>query len=220
MTQKNLAPVKIGVLGLGRFGRLHALTLARLAEAELVALVARRQASLDALSPELPGVPSWTSLQQALAESTAEAWVVARTTAAHVPVVRTLLEAGKTVLLEKPVADNLEEGMSLAPLVRPDSSNLMIGHIVLFNSEFQQLRVEAQQRGPLAYIDCVRYRPASILGAFPGENPLQFRADRSHNSIVPSSFVTASCLPSCESFTVTQRVEVGKAPRVRPVCAS
>ena len=42
--------MKIGVLGLGRFGRLHALTLARLAEADLVALVARRQASLDALA--------------------------------------------------------------------------------------------------------------------------------------------------------------------------
>lgn len=173
MTQNNLAPVKIGVIGLGRFRRLHAMTLARLAEADLVALVARRQASLDALSTELPGVQGWTSLQQAIAESTAEAWVVACTTAAHVSVVRTLLEADKIVLMEKPVADNLEEARSLAPLVRPDSSNLMIGHIVLFNSEFQQLREEARQRGELVYIDCVRHRPASIVKAFPGENPLQ-----------------------------------------------
>src|SRR5947207_8033642 len=164
MDQKSFAPVKIGVLGLGRFGRLHALTLARLAEADLVALVARRQASLDALAAELPGVPGWTNLEQALGESVAEAWIVACTTAAHVPVVRRFLEAGKTVLLEKPVADNLEEARSLASLVRPDSSNLMIGHIVLFNSEFQQLRAEVQQRGALAYINCVRHRPASILG--------------------------------------------------------
>jgi len=160
------------VVGLGRFGRLHALTLARIAEADLVALVARRQAGLDALAAEFPGVPGWTNLKQALAESAAEAWVVACTTAAHVPVARTLLEAGKAVLLEKPVADNLEEARSLAPLVRPDSGNLMVGHIVLFNSEFQQMRLEVQQRGPLAYIDCVRHRPASIVRDFPGENPL------------------------------------------------
>jgi predicted dehydrogenase len=172
MTQKSFAPVKIGVLGLGRFGRLHALTLARLAEADLVALVARRRTSLDSLASELPGVPGWTNLEQALAESAAEAWIVACTTAAHVSVVRRLLEAGKTVLLEKPVADDLEEARSLAALVRPDSSNLMIGHIVLFNSEFQQLRAEVQQRGALAFINCVRHRPASILGDFPGENPL------------------------------------------------
>jgi len=172
MTPKGLVPVKVGVVGLGRFGRLHALTLPRLAEAELVALVARRQASLDALAPELPGVPGWTNLDRAIAESTAEAWVVACTTAAHVPVVRALLEAGKTVLLEKPVADNLADARSLAPLVRPDSGNLMLGHIVLFNSEFRQLCDEARRRGPLAYIDCVRHRPASTVAAFPGENPL------------------------------------------------
>ena len=32
-------PVRVGVVGWGRFGRLHALTLNRLAEAELVAIV-------------------------------------------------------------------------------------------------------------------------------------------------------------------------------------
>ena len=46
-------PVRIGVIGLGNFGRLHARTLAGLAEANLVAVVARRQESLDMLSKEL-----------------------------------------------------------------------------------------------------------------------------------------------------------------------
>jgi predicted dehydrogenase len=172
MTQASCAPVKVGVIGLGRFGRLHSLTLAGLAEAELVAVVARRQESLDALAQELPGIRGWTSLAQAIDESGAEAWVVACTTASHVPVARMLLEREKTVLLEKPVADNLDEARSLAPLVLPDSSNLMIGHIVLFNSEFQQLRDVARQHGPISYIDCVRHRPASIVKDFPGENPL------------------------------------------------
>lgn len=173
MTPKNFEPVKIGVVGLGRFGRLHALTLASLAEADLVALVARRQASLDALAGELPGVRGWTDLEQAIRESGAEAWVVACTTAAHVSVVRAPLAAGKTVLLEKPIADNLGDARSLASLVRTDSSNLMLGHIVLFSSEFQQLREEVRQHGPLAFIDCVRHRPASIVGSSRGvENPL------------------------------------------------
>jgi predicted dehydrogenase len=167
-----IQPVKIGVVGLGRFGRLHSLTVAGLAEAELVGLVARRQANLDSLAAELPGVRGWTSLEQAIRESGAEAWIVACTTASHVPVTRALLEAGKTVLLEKPVADNLEDARRLQPLVRPDSSNLMLGHIVLFNSEYKQLRDEAQKRGPIAFIDCVRHRAASLVKRFPGENPL------------------------------------------------
>ena len=172
MNDKTFEPVKIGVIGLGRFGRLHALTLAGLAEAELVGLVARRQASLDALAAELPGVRSWTDLDRAIHESSAEAWVVACTTADHVRVARALLDAGKKVLLEKPISESLDEARSLAPLVQADSSNLMLGHIVLFNSEFQQLRDELPRRGPIAYIDCVRHRPASIVAQFPGENPL------------------------------------------------
>jgi predicted dehydrogenase len=172
MSASTFTPVRIGVIGLGRFGRLHAHTLAKLAEAELVGLVARRQASLDSLTTEFQGVPGWTSLPQALEESNAEAWVVACATAAHVRVAKAILEAGKPMLLEKPVADNLAEAQELAPLVRPDSSNLMLGHVVLFNSEFQQLREEAARRGPIAFLDCVRHRPASIVTQFPGENPL------------------------------------------------
>lgn len=166
------APVKVGVIGLGRFGRLHSLTAAGLAEAELVGVVARRAASLDSFKAELPDVPSWTNLDQAIEQSGAEAWIVACSTSSHVAVTRRLLEAGKTVLLEKPISDRLDEARSLAPLVKPDSGNLMLGHIVLFNSEFQQLREEAQRRGSISFIDSVRHRPASIVTQFPGENPL------------------------------------------------
>ena len=169
---RRVEPVKIGVIGLGRFGRLHALTIAGLAEAELVAVVARRQVSLDRIHAELPEVPGFLDLTQAIYESQAEAWVVACSTDDHVPVTRLLLEAGKSVLLEKPIANQLSEAESLARLIKADSSNLMLGHIVLFNSEFKQLRDEVSRRGQPTLIDCVRHRPATIVTDFPGENPL------------------------------------------------
>ena len=165
-------PVRVGVIGLGRFGRLHSLTLSGLAEAELVGVVARRQASLDKLRMELPDVPGWTDLDHAIEESGAEAWVVACSTAEHVRVATKLLQAGKKVLLEKPIADTLAEAEQLAPLVVADSSNLMLGHILLFNSEFKQLREEVAKHGQPIFFDCVRHRPASIVQDFPGENPL------------------------------------------------
>ena len=127
-------PVKVGVVGMGSFGRLHALTLVGLAEAELVAVVARRQASLDDFAQEQPDVPGYLDLDTAIAESGAEAWVVATSNATHVPFTRRLLEAGKVVLLEKPMADKVEEASSLRNLVNADSSNLMVGHILLFSS--------------------------------------------------------------------------------------
>lgn len=170
---RSFTPVKVGVIGLGRFGRLHSLTLSGLAEAELAGVVARRQESVTALQRELPGVPGWTDLDRAIEESGAEAWVVACSTSSHVTVVRTLLQAGRKVLLEKPISETLAEAESLASLVKEDPPNLMLGHIILFNSEFRALREEAARRGGLQYIDCVRHRPASIVKDFPGENPLQ-----------------------------------------------
>src|SRR5260221_4357575 len=145
-------PVRIGLVGLGNFGRLHALTLSGLGEASLTGLVDQRSEVLAAAQAQFAGIPAWDNLDRALAECNAEAWIVASSNASHVPVAKTLLSKGFPVLIEKPIADNLAAAADLAPLVAPDSSNLMLGHIVLFNSEFQQLREEAQRRGPLLYI--------------------------------------------------------------------
>jgi predicted dehydrogenase len=163
----NIDPVKIGVVGVGRFGRLHALTLAGLAEARLVALVDPNDGEL------LPGIPRWKSLDRALAESGAEAWVVATNTATHVEIARTILQAGKFVLLEKPLARSLAEAETLRPLVKPDSSNLMLGHVMLFNSEFVALRDQAARRGPIHYINSVRHRPAAARKMFPDDPPVR-----------------------------------------------
>lgn len=167
-----MEPVRIGVIGLGGFGRQHAATLAGIAEAELVAVVARRQESLDLFARQVPGIPGWLDLDRAVSESGAQAWVVATSTAAHVPIARTLLTAGKSVLLEKPVSASLAEAESLAPWVAPDSSNLMLGHIVLFNSEFRQLHDEVRGRGRPQFMDWVRHRPLLNQTRFPGENPM------------------------------------------------
>ena len=164
--------IKCGVIGMGRFGNLHAQTLAELDGVELVAIVARRQESLAAAYEKLPEVTGYLDLDTAILNSGAEAWIVACTTNEHVTVVQQLLRAGKKVLLEKPISEEMDEAESLRKLVAEDSSNLMLGHILLFNSEFRQLRSEVKQRGELYHIDAVRHRPASILETFRGENPL------------------------------------------------
>ncbi|RIK86387.1 MAG: gfo/Idh/MocA family oxidoreductase [Planctomycetota bacterium] len=163
--------MRICVAGLGNFGRLHALTVSRLAEARLAGIVEPRQDALAAARACFPGVPAWTSVDAALAECDAEAWIVATTTASHVDVARRLMAAGRFVLLEKPIAGSLQQAESLAPLVAADSRNLMAGHIVLFNSELAGLLDECRRRGPIAYIDCVRHRPTTTKKLFPGESP-------------------------------------------------
>lgn len=171
-------PVKLGVVGMGAFGTLHALTARGLAEADLVAVVARRQASLDAFAAQAPGVTGYLDLGAAVEESGAEGWIVASSTSTHVPMTRQLLEAGKVVLLEKPMAEATAEAATLAPLVREDSGNLMLGHILLFNSEFRQLQDELRPCGPVRFIDAVRHRPVSTMAGYPGESPFHLTMTR------------------------------------------
>ena len=172
MSSGAFEPVRVGVAGVGGFGLLHAMTLHGLAEAELVAVTHRRPKRLKEVANALPGVAQYTDLEQAIKESNAEAWVVASSTAAHVPMTQMILQAGKSVLLEKPIADNLAEAEQLRPLVADDSRNLMIGHILVFNSEFRTLVEEVQRRGPVSYLSSVRHRPTKALELFPGETPL------------------------------------------------
>ena len=171
MRTTRFEPVKIGVVGLGSFGSLHASTLMGLAEAELVAVVARREASLAAFAERAPDVPGWLDLDRAVRESGAEAWVVASSTASHVSLTQRLLEAGKPVLLEKPIAADVREAERLAPWVAGDSANLMLGHILLFNSEFRQLMDERAQGRRVHYVNGVRHRPTTIMERYPGESP-------------------------------------------------
>jgi predicted dehydrogenase len=201
-----MKPVRVGVIGLGLFGRQHALTLAGIAEAELVAFVARRKESLDAIAAQLPGVPGWLDLERAIEESDAEAWVVATSTAAHVSITRALLAAGKTVLLEKPVSASLQEAESLRPLVKPGSSNLMLGHIVLFNSEFRALQDEVRKRGKILFMDWVRHRPTANRKKFPGETPM-------HLTMVHDLYATQALLNRAEPEAISAqalRTEAGE----------
>jgi len=166
-------PVRIGVVGLGRFGRLHARTLAGLAEAKLVALVDADPAACAALAAELPGIACWSALEPALHESGAEAWVIATQTASHIALAESALRAGAAVLIEKPLAPTLAEARRLAPLVASQSRNVMLGHVVLFAPEFRQIAREVRQRGRLHYIQAERHRPEVTIAQFGGESPLR-----------------------------------------------
>jgi UDP-N-acetylglucosamine 3-dehydrogenase len=165
--------VRLGIVGVGGFGRLHARTLAGLAEAQLVAAVDRSEASLAQLRAEAPGVPTRTDLEGALRDSGAEAWIIATRTDSHVPLAVRLLEAGKAVLIEKPLAPDVATAERLAPLVTPDPHNVMLGHIALFATEFRQLVREIGRRGPLLHFHAARHRPTNHNAVYREETPLR-----------------------------------------------
>jgi predicted dehydrogenase len=162
----------MGLVGAGNFGRLHAFTLAGLAEAELVAIVDRDEAVLNAIRQELPEIRAWTSIEDALREVDAEAWVIATPTESHVPLAKQVLSTGADVLIEKPLAESLLVGRELELLVTPESGRIMLGHILLFATEVRQLLLEVSQRSPLVHFHAARHRPTRLAELY-GESPLR-----------------------------------------------
>ena len=166
-------PVRVAVVGVGNFGRLHARTLAGLAEAELVGVIDANARAVDTLRQSLPDVRAWANVDEALRDPNVEAFVIATPTGSHVPIARKALKSKRAVLLEKPLSGDVASARSLAPLVARDSSNFMMGHIVLFAPEFRRLLSEAQRRGPVRYFHAVRHRPTSHVDDYPDDNPLR-----------------------------------------------
>ena len=59
---------------------------------------------------------------------------------------------GASVLIEKPLAPSLQEALRLNTLVEAATDSdrvVMMGHVLLFNSEYEQLHLEASRQGKI-----------------------------------------------------------------------
>jgi predicted dehydrogenase len=122
--------LRAGVVGVGALGRHHARVWASLPGAELVGvhdLDAGRAASVAAEF----GCPAFARLDALLAE--AEAVSIAVPTSLHHAVALQAVEAGRDVLVEKPMTATLAEADALVAAARARGRVLQVGHIERFN---------------------------------------------------------------------------------------
>ncbi len=145
--------VRAAVVGAGHMGQYHTLVYAELWDVDLVGVVdidferARRVAAqYDTLAfsdhRELIGRVDVAS--------------VSVPTEAHFAVAKDLLEAGVSVLVEKPMTPTLEEARELFRIARASAAVLHVGHVERFNGAVQEVRnivdrpilIESRRLGP------------------------------------------------------------------------
>ena len=102
------APIRIGIIGAGRIGRLHAELLARRVPGASVASVYDVHAPLALDVARELGVPAARSVEEVL-ESDVDAVAVCSSADTHVDLMVAAATAGKAVFCEKPVSLDLEE---------------------------------------------------------------------------------------------------------------
>ncbi len=151
--------VKVGVIGVGVLGNHHARLYRECQEAELVG-VYDVNAETAARIAQAYDCQAFTEIA-ALAEQT-DALSVAVPTDRHFAVASQLLNLGKHVLVEKPMASNLEEGRQLVELANRRQLVLQVGHVENFNPVITYL----EER-----IDNPRFIEAHRLASYPPPRP-------------------------------------------------
>ncbi|HTI00478.1 MAG TPA: Gfo/Idh/MocA family oxidoreductase [Acidisoma sp.] len=149
--------VKLGVAGVGHFGRFHALKAAASPQAQLVGVYDRdperaRTVGWEAGAPPLP-------FAELIAAS--DAIIIAAPAEAHYELAAQAIRAGRHVLIEKPIASTLEEADSLAALAAEHNVVLQVGHLERFSAAHGA--VSARMGQPL-YIEAVRVAPFKPRG--------------------------------------------------------
>jgi predicted dehydrogenase len=126
--------IRVGVVGVGAFGRSHARVYRELQQrgaVELVGVADSNRARAQAVAREF-GTRPFNSVAELL-EAGAQAASVAVPTVAHLETARTLMEGGADVLIEKPLATSLAEADELIRLAQRENRVAMVGHLERFN---------------------------------------------------------------------------------------
>lgn len=156
-------PLRVGVIGAGNMGRHHVRILASLGAAVHLAGVADLDPAVRREMAEQYRVPVHVGFRDLL--PAVDAVVVAVPTSAHAEVALACLDAGKHVLLEKPIAASAEEGARLVEAAREKGLVLLPGHVERFNPAVGELARALRSAGRVIGLQARRLSPFNGRGA-------------------------------------------------------
>ena len=136
--------IRCGVVGVGRMGQHHARVYSRMAGCKLVGVVDANTARRGEIAGkfETQGFEDVSDLIRAGVDAVS----VAVPTTFHRKVAEPLLKAGVACLIEKPLAQDVENARAIKEIADRTGSTLMVGHIERFNPIMRAMQ-NATNRG-------------------------------------------------------------------------
>ncbi|MEK6910282.1 MAG: Gfo/Idh/MocA family oxidoreductase [Nanoarchaeota archaeon] len=154
--------VRAGLIGYGYWGRNHLATLRDMTDLETIWVC---DSYNQPVSRSLPQNTRFTKdYNEVLSDKSTQAVIIATPTSTHYDLARRALEAGKHVLVEKPLTKSLAEAKELLDLSKIKGNILMVGHTFMYNPavKFAKDLIDRGEIGALRYIDARRINPGPI----------------------------------------------------------
>ena len=156
--------IKIAQIGCGYWGPNLLRNFHQNSNCEVVAVADPSQSSrekIQALYPDLKVIETPDSLFE---DPSIQGLVIAAPARFHFELTKTALEAGKDVLVEKPLALTYTEGKQLVDIAAQKQSILMVGHILEYHPAILKIRelLETNQLGKLQHIRSTRLNLGKI----------------------------------------------------------
>lgn len=142
--------LRAGVIGVGHLGQHHARLYATLPDSTLIGVTDQDRGRAQVIA-DRHGAKTFAALSDLL--NHVDLVSVAVPTSAHYPVAKACLQAGKHVLVEKPIAVLPAEAEELVGLAKARGCRLQVGHSERFNPIMQVMRPHIERP---AFIECHR----------------------------------------------------------------
>ena len=180
--------MKFGLIGYGLWGQHHAASIVKASGAELAAIACGDGASAEAAHKAYPDVPVYADYRELLARDDIDAVDVVVPNHLHCEVAVAALDAGKHMLLEKPMALSVDECDRIIAAAKRNDRVVTIGHEFRLSTQWGALKeiIDAGEIGEPLYANVSlfrfpyrpgagswRYEPGKV-GSWTLEEPVHF----------------------------------------------
>lgn len=150
--------VKIAVIGGGYWGPKLMRNFSENAGSSLGWIVDQSEPSLAKLGDRFGGARLSLNLAEALTDPELRGVAIATPVSTHFTIARQCLEAGKSVLVEKPLAETEAECQELIALAARKGVTLMVDHTFIYTGAVRKMKelIDAGELGDIYYFDSVR----------------------------------------------------------------
>jgi predicted dehydrogenase len=148
-----LTDLRLAIVGLGYWGPNLVRCAVELENAEVKAICDRDSAALAKLAKRYPGIGGTSDLDRLLDDPEIDGILIATPVSTHHEIAKRCLLAGKHVMVEKPLANTLEECEELLALAQERDLVLMPGHTFLYSPPVMKVKelLDTRQLGELRF---------------------------------------------------------------------